>query len=236
MARSPARERDQRTGWSRVDGGAGQGHPGTRRREVGRPRREYRRERRSTAMIIPPSPAHLAAESPVCRHDRQLAQLGGSCGRAAPCSVRRKIGSLPGSRGRPSNRVILSGSLTFVRDALRDTQLASAGVVSSYQGWFRLRLLLLVGARWEVSEFSHNPSGRGFSPTRPTAGRLTHVRPNSVSDLRQTLLLRPAQRRTERSGVNRTLGSPERGSRPRGCGRPAKGRRCRRNGRPLRRR
>ena len=34
-------------------------------------------------------------------------------------------------------------------------------------GWFRLRLLLLVGDRWGVSEFSHNPSGRGFEPHPP---------------------------------------------------------------------
>src|SRR4051812_36441007 len=33
--------------------------------------------------------------------------------------------------------------------------------------WLRLRLLLLVGAQWEVSEFSHNPSGRGFEPHPP---------------------------------------------------------------------
>jgi hypothetical protein len=33
--------------------------------------------------------------------------------------------------------------------------------------WLRLRLLLLVRGQWEVSEFSHNPSGRGFEPHPP---------------------------------------------------------------------
>jgi hypothetical protein len=33
--------------------------------------------------------------------------------------------------------------------------------------WFRLKLSSLVGGQWGVSEFSHNPSGRGFEPHPP---------------------------------------------------------------------
>jgi hypothetical protein len=33
--------------------------------------------------------------------------------------------------------------------------------------WRRARPLSLVGDQWDVSEFSHNPSGRGFEPHPP---------------------------------------------------------------------